>query len=105
MYSTTSSTLTMPPQPMIGIFTALAHWWTMRTMMGLTPGPEMPPYLLPIAGRKVSMLILSPRMVLETTSASAPAASAALAIATTSPALGDSLHHTGLRVALRMRVI
>ena len=25
MYSTTSSTLTMPPQPMIGIFTALAH--------------------------------------------------------------------------------
>src|SRR3984893_14782480 len=70
----------------------------MRTMMGFTPGPEMPPNLLRIAGRNVSMLILSPRMVLEMTSASAPAASAALAIATTSPAFGDSLHHTGLSV-------
>src|SRR5579871_482663 len=105
MYSTTSSTLTMPPQPMMGIFTALAHWWTMRTMIGFTPGPEMPPYLLPIAGRNVSMLILSPRIVLAMTSASAPAASAAFAIATTSPALGDSLHHTGFVVALRMRLI
>src|SRR5580704_13396967 len=105
MYSTTSSTLTMPPQPMIGIFTALAHWWTMRMMIGLTPGPEMPPYLLPIAGRNVSILIFSPRIVLDTTSASAPAAAAALAIATTSPALGESLHHTGFAVALRMRLI
>src|SRR5215831_12840645 len=77
----------------------------MRTMIGFTPGPEMPPYLLPIAGRNVSVLILSPRMVLAMTSASAPAASAAFAIATTSPALGDSLHHTGFLVALRMRLI
>src|SRR5260370_23721200 len=77
----------------------------MRTMMGFTPGPEMPPYLLPIAGRKVSMLILSPRMVLAMTSASAPAVSAALAVATTAPAFGDSLPHKGFAVALRMRHI
>ena len=44
-------------------------------------------------------------MVFETTSASAPAASAALAIATTSPALGESFAHTGFLVWARMPVI
>jgi len=33
----------MPPQPMIGIFTHFEHWCTMRRMIGLMPGPEMPP--------------------------------------------------------------
>jgi len=33
----------MPPQPMIGIFTALEHSLTMRKMIGLMPGPESPP--------------------------------------------------------------
>ena len=37
------STFTMPPQPMIGIFTACEHWCTMRRMIGLMPGPEIPP--------------------------------------------------------------
>src|SRR6266516_558225 len=53
----------------------------MRTMIGLMAGPERPPNLLPIAGRKLLTSILRPRMVFYTTSASAPAASAALAIA------------------------
>src|SRR5882672_2819135 len=77
----------------------------MRMVIGLTPGPEMPPNLLPMAGRKVSMLIFNPRMVFETTSASAPADSAAIAMAVTSPALGESFTHTGLFVAPRMRLV
>src|SRR5258708_35502436 len=77
----------------------------MRTMIGLMPGPESPPNLLPIAGRKLLTSILRPRMVFDTTSASAPAASAALAMATTSPALGESLHQIGLSVVLRGRVM
>ena len=43
MYSITSSARAMPPTPMIGIFTQREHWWTMRMMIGRTPGPEMPP--------------------------------------------------------------
>src|SRR5260221_178416 len=77
----------------------------MRTMIGLMPGPESPPNLLPIAGRKLLTSILRPRMGFDTTSASAPAASAALAMATTSPALGESLHQIGLSVVLRMRLM
>src|SRR5439155_788394 len=69
----------------------------MRTMIGLMPGPERPPNLLPIEGRKVLTSILSPRIVFDTTSASAPAASAALAMATTSPAL--DLGHARRRIA------
>src|SRR5262249_9195495 len=56
-------------------------------------------------GRKLLTSILRPRMVFDTTSASAPAASAALAMATTSPALGESLHQIGLSVGLRMRLM
>src|SRR5262249_23525575 len=77
----------------------------MRTMIGLMPGPERPPNLLPIAGRKLLTSFLGPRMVFDTPSASAPAASAALAMATTSPALGESLHQIGLSVVLRMRLM
>ena len=46
-------------------------------MIGLMPGPDKPPNLLPIAGRNVSVLILSPNIVFATTSALAPARSAA----------------------------
>src|SRR5579883_3339824 len=74
----------------------------MRTMIGLMPGPDKPPNLLPMAGRKVSVLIFRPKMVLATTSALAPARSAACATVTISPALGDSLTHTGLSVVARM---
>src|SRR6516162_1973366 len=74
----------------------------MRTMIGLMPGPDSPPNLLPIAGRNVSVFILSPRIVFDTTSASAPARSAALATATTSPAFGDNFTHIGLLVVARM---
>src|SRR5215472_15301369 len=71
-------------------------------MIGLMPGPDNPPNLLPMAGRKVSVLIFSPRMVFDTTSALAPARSAALATATTSPALGDNFTHIGLSVVARI---
>src|SRR5262249_61295931 len=74
----------------------------MRTMIGLIPGPDSPPNLLPIAGRNVSVLIFRPRIVFDTTSASAPARSAALATATTSPALGDNFTHIGFSVVARM---
>ena len=74
----------------------------MRTMIGLMPGPDKPPNLLPIAGRNVSVLIFSPRIVLATTNASAPARSAACATVTISPALGDSFTQTGFSVVARM---
>src|SRR5262249_61386844 len=74
----------------------------MRTMIGLIPGPDIPPNLLQIAGRYVSVLIFRPRIVFDTTSASAPARSAALATATTSPALGDNFTHICLSVVARM---
>ncbi len=69
------------------------------------PGPDKPPNLLPMAGRNVSVSILSPRMVLATTSASAPARSAACATVTMSPALGDSFTQMGLAVVARMSFI
>src|SRR5215831_1549568 len=74
----------------------------MRTMIGLIPGQDSPPNLLPIAGRNVSVLIFRPRIVFDTTSASAPARSAALATATTSPALGDNFTHIGFSVVARI---
>src|SRR5258706_457757 len=61
--------------------------------------------LVPMAGRKVSMLIFRPRIVLETTSASAPPSSAARPMATTSPALGESFTQTGLLVAARISLV
>ena len=67
------------------------------------PGPDIPPNLLPIAGRKVSVLIFRPSSVFEMVSASAPAFSAALAIGSMSPALGESFAHSGLSVARRTR--
>ena len=49
----------------------------MRTMIGLMPGPDKPPNLLPIAGRNVSVSIFNPKIVFATTSASAPPPSGA----------------------------
>src|SRR5207245_10829188 len=77
----------------------------MRTMIGLMPGPESPPNLLPIAGRNVLMSILRPRIVFDTTSASAPASSADLAMATTSQELGECLHKIGLFLVWRLRLM
>src|SRR5918995_1899186 len=73
----------------------------MRSRMGLMPGPDIPPYLLPMEGRKVSVLIFKPSRVFATVSASAPPFSAALAMDSISPALGESLAHMGLSVAGR----
>src|SRR5438046_1324523 len=76
----------------------------MRTMIGLMPGPERPPNLLPIAGRKVFTSILRPRSVFETTSASAPAASAGLPVPGTSAESGESLRPIGVSAVARRRV-
>src|SRR5438105_21725 len=51
--------------------------------------------------RKLSTLILSPRMVFDTVMAFAPAFSAASAAAVISPAFGESLAHSGLLVIER----
>src|SRR5258705_6215074 len=69
------------------------------------PGPGGPSTWWLVGGGNLLASIWSRRMVFDTTSASAPAASAALAMATTSPALGESLHQIGLSVVLRMRLM
>jgi hypothetical protein len=53
----------------------------------------------------LSVRIFSDRKVLAITSASAPASSAALAIDTMSPALGDSFTHSGFLVLARIAVM
>src|SRR5437879_5777276 len=70
--------------------------------MGLSAGETNPPNLLPSAGRKLSVRIFNDRNVFAITRQSAPASSAARAIETMSPALGESLTHSGLVVAARM---
>ena len=74
----------------------------MRRMIGLSAGDTSPPNLLPSAGRKLSVRIFSDRNVLAMTRQSALASSAARAIDTISPALGDSLTQSGLLVLARM---
>src|SRR5687768_12705704 len=73
----------------------------MRSTIGFTPGPEIPPYPFPMQERKVSTLIFNPRIVLDTVMALAPAFSAASATAVISPALGESFAHKGLSVIAR----
>ena len=84
--------------PMIGMRTACATCQTMRTATGLTQGPERPPVMLPSTGRNLLMSISMPSSVLMSDTASAPAASTALAIATMSVTFGESLRMTGFFV-------
>src|SRR5207244_11303504 len=95
--STASAALMMPPQPMTGMLTARAHWNTMRTITGRMAGPDRPPITLPSLGLRVSVSIDMPSSVLATTSASAPASSAARAISAMSATLGVSLAQIGTR--------
>jgi hypothetical protein len=71
----------------------------------LSAGDTSPPNLLPRAGRKLSVRILSDRKVLAITRQSAPAVSAAFAIETMSPALGESFTHSGFLVLARIAVM
>ena len=59
-----------------------------QTVGGRTGGPESPPITLPRRGLRVSVSIAMARKVLATTSASAPASSAARAISAMSVTLG-----------------
>ena len=102
MYSMASSAVAMPPQPIIGISTARAHCQVMRTTMGRIAGPDRPPVMLPSLGRWLSISTAMARKVLATTSASAPAASAARAISAMSVTLGDSFTQRGREVRRRI---
>ena len=64
-------------------------------------GPERPPVTLAIFGRRVRTSIAMPTSVLMSESASAPASSAARAIARMSVTFGDSFGMTGRPVASR----
>src|ERR1700737_1064443 len=46
-YSSTSSTVSIPPSPITGIFTAFFTSQTSRRVMGLIAGPERPPVRFP----------------------------------------------------------
>ena len=102
MYSIASSAVAIPPQPMIGISTARAHCQVMRTTIGRIAGPDRPPVTLPSFGRWLSISTAMARKVLATTSASAPAASAARPISAMSVTLGDSFAQIGSDVRRRI---
>ena len=91
----------MPPMPISGTFTARATCHTMRKATGLIAGPDNPPVTLASTGRRVFTSIAIPTNVLMSESASAPASTQALAMATTSVTLGESLTIKGLLVAAR----
>ena len=85
----------MPPIPIIGILTALETCQTILTATGNTAGPLIPPVLLRIIGRFVFMSILIPVSVLIIEIASAPFASADLAISAISVTFGLSFTISG----------
>src|ERR1700689_1342115 len=76
----------------------------MRTAMGLMAGPDNPPGLLAMRGRRVSTAIDSDRNVLTRESASAPAFSAQRAIWAIDVTLGDSFTIRGRRDTALARV-
>src|SRR5580692_1931742 len=69
--------------------------------MGLIAGQDRPPMILPRQGLKVSRSMAIARMVLATTSASAPASSAARATSGRSPVFGVNFTQSGNDVAAR----
>ena len=87
--------------PMIGIFTAWRHSYTIRTAIGRIAGPLRPPTMLEIFGRRDSTSMTIARNVLTSDTASAPASSAARANEATSVTLGVSLGMTGSLVTFR----
>ena len=87
--------------PMIGIFTACRHSYTMRTAIGRIAGPLRPPSTLVSFGRRVSTSMAIARNVLTSDTASAPASSAARANDATSVTFGVSFGMIGSVVTLR----
>src|SRR5450830_105182 len=96
MNSRASCQVAMPPMPTTGMWTALATSQTMRRAMGLMHGPDRPAVTLSKTALRVWISIARALNVLTSETASAPACSQAIAIATMSSALGDSLTMSGL---------
>ena len=96
--SSTSAAVDMPPMPITGMSTARATWYTIRRATGNTAGPDRPPVVLAMTGRRVRRSMRMPISVLIRLRPSAPASAQALAMATMSVTLGDSFMITGLVV-------
>src|SRR2546427_473128 len=79
MNSSASRASAIPPMPMIGIFTACRHSYTIRTAIGRIAGPLNPPTMFEIFGRRVSTSMTIARNVFTSDTASAPPSSAARA--------------------------
>lgn len=75
---------------MTGIFTALATCHTIRSAIGFTAAPDMPPVTVERMGRLRSASTAIPNKVLMSDTLSAPPFSAARAISVMSVTLGDS---------------
>src|SRR5947199_9148328 len=73
----------------------------MRSAIGLMAGPERPPKIVAILGRRVRASIAIPVMVLMIDRASAPLSAHAFASATMSEVLGVSLIQSGFLIAAR----
>src|ERR1700727_1820887 len=76
----------------------------MRTAMGLIAGPESPPVLLAMRGRRVSTSMERDKKVLTSERASAPALSAHFAIWAMEVTLGESFTIRGRRETALARV-
>ena len=76
----------------------------MRTAIGLIAGPESPPVLFAMRGRRVSTSIERDKKVLTRDSASAPAFSAQRAICAMEVTLGESFTIRGRRETALARV-
>ena len=80
----------IPPNPMTGIFTALATCQTMRNAIGFTAAPDIPPVTVDRIGRLRSASMAIPSNVLINDTLSAPLSSAARAISVISVTFGES---------------
>ena len=94
----------MPPWPMIGMPSGRATSATCITLssaIGLIAGPDKPPWMLPITGRRVFTSIAMPMIVLITARPSLPASMQRRAFSLMSVWFGDSLVMSGLLVTAR----
>src|SRR5258707_8145382 len=96
-YSSTSSTVSMPPRPITGILTAFIVSQTSRRVMGLMAGPERPPVRFPKRDLRVRASTAMAGEGFATVRATAPAYSTAPPLKSKSATKGDKFNHTGRR--------
>ena len=94
--SIASSPDIIPPNPIIGIFTALETSYTILTAIGLMAGPDSPPVTFANTGFLVFISIFIAKNVFINDTASAPPSSAPFAILAISVTLGVSFTISGL---------